>query len=447
MWDVDVNYNPYEEDDFNNISTDILQVGVCTNQTIDYEGNVFNPYVPSRWNYPKLSVGCGNSPPAVITLPSMTNRHKFTGIDIEIIDTIAEKMKLRPYYKSTLNYVGTKNNYSYDGVLGEVERRKFDLVVGGIYSTRNSYLDFDTSAPTVATFYSWFVPGPTWVPFWKRILLTFEPPVTITTLILYILVGIMVHIFGNNQMTKQKWFNNFFRLFTMLGGFPIRFSYSEKSSKRLLYASWCMFSLVLNACFVSKLLGNLMRRKFDYTIDSVNAINESNMNICILKGLENGLEEFKYRVRTCTDCEICTNRTAFQGDLITVRSENLVDYFIPKYYLSENGDVLIHSLKERYFSVYNGLVFRKNHPVFKIFNKMLQRLINSGVADMIQSKHWIRWRKNISTEVEAAPLHLTQLKFIFQFLVYGLGICSTIFIVEILKERNSRTITSAESGP
>ncbi|KAL3273471.1 hypothetical protein HHI36_014914 [Cryptolaemus montrouzieri] len=434
-------YNPYEESDFNNVSTNIVQVGVCTNQTINYEENVFNPYVPATWNYPKLSVGCSYSPPAIITLPLFTNGHNFTGIDIEIIDTIAEKMKLRPYYELGLNYVGTKNNFSYDGVLGEVERRKFDLVVGGIYSTSDSWLDFDSSAPTVATFYSWFVPGPTWVPFWKRILLTFEPSVTITTLVLYILVSTMVHIFGYIQVTKQIWFNDFFKLFTILVGFPIRFSYSEKSSKRILYASWCLFSLVLNACFASKLLGNLMRKKFHYTIDSVDAITESNMNICILKGLEDGLREFEHRILTCTDCEICSNRTAFQRDLATIRTENLVDFFTQKYYLSENGDVLIHPLREKYLSVYNGMVFRKNHPVFKIFNKMLLRLINSGVADLIQMKHWVRFRKNISTEVNSAPLHLTQLKFIFQFLIYGLGMCSTIFIIEFMKKRISRTVT------
>lgn len=393
------------------------------------EESVKKKNVNTDWMNSTFQVGIGHSPPFVI---QESSRGRYKGLDIDIVDFIATKMELKVVYKPSLNFVGSKKNFRYNGALGMLSNKSADMVMGGMFATKDSSMDFTVSYPIHRTTYSWFVPGPISIPFWKRMLLIYEPSVSFAISLFYILMTVLQFSY-NRIILKKGWqmYNESFKLYTAAIGATMKVSQTEEWSKKMLYLCWFLFWLILNASFTSKILQCLIRNKYEFPINSIEDLNKANLEVCILTGLEFTLTEYTGKVITCTECGTCLDRTAFQKDLVTVRNTDLVDYYKSEYYSNDQGDPLIHALKEKYFAIYNVMIFRKNHPVFKKFNEILRRLITSGVLASFRRKYETTRKKE--TKINGwRSLELNPLKFVFNFWGYGLVLSFLVFIAEII---------------
>ncbi|XP_045477869.1 uncharacterized protein LOC123683014 [Harmonia axyridis] len=419
--------------------TEPVKIGQCTSTTMSLT-KIMVERMPStyEWDNPVLKIGLGHSPPYII---QESPGGPFKGVDIDIVEFIAARMKFKPEYAPTPNFVGNKKNITYDGILGLLARKSAGMVMGGIFATKDSYLDFAISYPIHRTTYSWFVPGPIFIPFWRRMLLIFQPTVSLAIISFYILMTIVQFVFNRlNSKGGYAFYDEFFKLYSSSVSAPIRVAQTEEYSKKIFYICWFLFWLILNASFSSKLLENLIQTKYYFPIDSLETLNEIKLEVCILKDLEFSLKGYGGRVMTCEDCADCLNRTAHQKDLVTVRNTDLVDFYKSKYYVNSLGDPLIFALKEKYFAIYNVMIFRKNHPIFRRFNEILRRMISSGIIARMRQKYKTFLSKSPKVEKKWRILQMNRLKFIFQFWLYGLIFSSLVFVLEIVLSKHDVSI-------
>ncbi|XP_045477393.1 uncharacterized protein LOC123682679 isoform X2 [Harmonia axyridis] len=112
------------------------------------EGNIkCNKTVSYPIEYTSVRVGLSYNIPSVI----LADDKSTGGIDVEVLKTIAAKMKFSIYFDTVDEFAGMriKENFSFNGALGSLDKKQVDLVVGGILPRSDSNEFFEFAGPTV----------------------------------------------------------------------------------------------------------------------------------------------------------------------------------------------------------------------------------------------------------------------------------------------------------
>ncbi|XP_045478009.1 uncharacterized protein LOC123683154 [Harmonia axyridis] len=379
---------------------------------------------------PLIKVGASYNVPSVI----LTDGVPDSGIDLDILNIMSKKLNFKTEVIVVEAFAGKKSreDFSFNGALGNLQRREVPFLIGGIYPTRQGSISFDFTQGTSVDRYAYIVPVAKVRPFWKRLIYTFSLTVWMLFLVVFVVILVTLSLINRTIMKGYySWDKELLKLYSMCFT-SVQVKMSETKSKKTLYTSWYFFLLIFSNHFTAKLLSKLVVKKFEHQIHKPEELKEVDWKICIFSDLDKdkmlGLHK---GVMSCTNCETCTNKTAYEGNVVSIRSEKLTQYEIGKFYFNEDREPLVFIMNQYYLVTHNVIVFRKNHPLFGRFNKMLGYLLQSGIYERMCMKYnplgFDRYQKN-----RWMSLKLEQLSFIFKFLTYGWFLSTLVFVCKLL---------------
>ncbi|KAI2474012.1 Ionotropic receptor 128 [Diabrotica virgifera virgifera] len=134
----------------------------------------------------------------------------------------------------------------------------------------------------------------------------------------------------------------------------------------------------------------------------------------------------------------CTNMTAHDNNIITMRGLKTTVYAAPNNFIDENGYPLLNILEKDFHSYsYYTIAFRKGHPLFDIFNKKLMILKETGfvhyhykIYDQQYEKAVADAQKKYNFSFKALNLSTLQSVFFAYFVLIGTS--GLVFCLEIL---------------
>ncbi|KAI2474006.1 Ionotropic receptor 143 [Diabrotica virgifera virgifera] len=135
----------------------------------------------------------------------------------------------------------------------------------------------------------------------------------------------------------------------------------------------------------------------------------------------------------------CVNITATEKNLVSTIAFRQLQYFIPDYFLDNQGRSLVLVFgRDRASSLLYSLVFRRDHPLIERFNEKLTKLREGGFAEYLHRKFERRYNKaiNLATNQDTVnPLSLENLETIFLIYLVGLTLCFVVFIMEKIYQK------------
>lgn len=207
---------------------------------------------------------------------------------------------------------------------------------------------------------------------------------------------------------------------------------------RLRYWSEKMFflTLIVSANLLSSFfLGSLESAKTKprwKIIDSIDDLNESNLNVYILKSHVNLLPQIGYNgsFTVISDISECYNEIMKLKPNIAC----LQSCFPTKLWFNKNK--LAHVVEyKRQIKPPTVLTTAIDWPLYKKFNSVLKRSVESGLASFYEKNHILRYSSKNETYSQEQEIDSTEMRIAFLIFIGGLALAFLIFCVEFLHHK------------
>lgn len=317
------------------------------------------------------------------------------GIEFEVVDIIANKMNITVSYHQT----------ELENIFNDVMLKKCDLAIGGLHFNTTDLISYDYSFFYLIDKYAFAVPNAKVLSYWKRILIMFEPKLTIMYLILILMLFIW-NIFQKKvikyllKINVSGYFLDVFKI-TLEQGSSLK---SRVPSRKVFLIFFEVASLILIVFFKSHLTYYFSVETSGPQIKTMHDIVRSHLPIGLhfnIKNLfsnsTNLLDAYIYQnAIVCTSSWKCVDLVA-QGNFITAKMVRSLQYASPRRYVDHEGKALIHIVHQSILSfVPISMIFAKDHPLFEQFLKYLWWLKDHGVVN-----YFINYFKNENKKAEA----------------------------------------------
>lgn len=162
-------------------------MGTCLNSVVEPESfQAFPEKVPNDLKGCVVRVGAVDSPPFVIRNPNSSSVSLDSGIELTLIDTLAEAANFKVQLSmSYINHEQQRENAS-SGLLKELAENTIDIAIGTISPTIEEHRRFDFSIQYTEDSSTWVVPSDQILPQWMGLLLVFQPVVYLVALLLLV---------------------------------------------------------------------------------------------------------------------------------------------------------------------------------------------------------------------------------------------------------------------
>ncbi|CAH1105964.1 unnamed protein product [Psylliodes chrysocephalus] len=401
-------------------------IGSCSK--LIFEKRVFQGCIKPLNN---LRVLYAVTPPYVIS--------SSTGTHIELVNMVAANLKLKLKYKKV------KPPPTAFVVAEEFKTRNFDMYVSKIS-------DRVHGDPTIQTTFGLtqdklvFI-TPNLVKYNRWAIFTKE----YSRLVWWLLCGLFVLLYTSFYFVSYL-FNDrnvgsilYILLSVLFEGSAI--IYAKTLSFKVLFLNYLIFSLIITTVYKSKMFDLMIADNSFQLINSRADILTSSLAIAFPD--PNIVEMFKVStdpielgmskaniVYCLRDYWECVNKTAFDKNLITSRLVKQLQYYVPIYYLDEDGKSMLNILhNDHYDMLYLVIVFRLGHPIFTVFNKKLMYLYETGFVKYISDNFEREYKKAMYLAKEKSSCKPLTLK-VYQttFIIYFccVVICFVVFCLEFL---------------
>jgi hypothetical protein len=335
-----------------------------------------------------------------------------------------------------------------------------DVVVGIVPLL--SIMDSGMTEPSIPHSFcpiKWFVPCPKPISRVDRFLTVFDTSVWLTMIIVFVLTSAlfwfsanypdrMVEVDSKNLQTIPKCMYNAWSIFIGVSVPEMPRSWKVRIFF-LIYVFYCFaMSTVFQAFFISYLVDPGYGEKFN----SIQEVRDSGVNYGYNAIAEFGMTTMEYldhlqfpptRRVECFDLKTCLKRMITVGDIATLSSPEYA-----KYISNELGyqDEIYSPCSLDWNFLYGSAVslFTKGNPLVNQFNKLLRRVLESGIAHsywaQLKHKALLSSRTNSKEDLSNMYFVFTLSHMVPAFSVLGFGyVCSTtVLIAESLHKRFSK---------
>lgn len=315
-----------------------------------------------------------------------------------------------------------------------------DVLVGYNSLEEDTPKYFDISNAFYSDSLAWISPSPLEMTYWKRIYKMFSIKVWMV-----LATSALVWIFMVNLAHKNI---NLFELSFMVFQILLEHSVSKhqikrKLSLRLMLLAWMTSFLVISTLFKNSLviiLGTEKRTAELFYLNDILYTSELKITSYInLSKLYVDLDNNKdyplnfNEIQYCRSVLRCVNRTAFERNVVTTAPKSIVRYnWIPKYYINNEGKVLITVSREVIRPFFIHLIFSKGYPLFPQINAITMRMYETGWLDHLYNEMRIQIKRATTLLVfDAQKIGMSRFNFVFIMWSFGLCISALVFISEI----------------
>jgi hypothetical protein len=364
--------------------------------------NLYPAKVPKNFMGSPIKLGTLGVDPFVIMSENYTQKdgstaYKLTGLSVEILKLVCEKMNLTILFLApSLNV----NLESFVKSIGELEEGLSDVLSGPIpllpvFVTSS----FDVTIPYAYANAKMLVPCPKAIRGTEKILSTFSLSVWLTIgLVLLLTTGVFwcagngpYRSVCNKTHTYQSLSNCFHNAWAVFVGVSVP---QQPTSPGLrvfffLYVCFCfVISTVFQAFFVSYLVEPTYEKRLETIEDLLNSdvVYGYNPIVNYAQGTAAYPElvkflEHKTLKEDCSDHRKCVERMITKRDIATISSPLLATYVAREMGTVDVGKIIC-SLDETLISGGAVVLFKKGNPLLDRFNILMSRYLEAGLLEM-----------------------------------------------------------------
>lgn len=406
---------------------------------------VFPKKVPAQLNGCEINLMAYNIPPYVLNVSANREDPKVAGLEVTIMHNIAQQLNMTErYIPHNYKHWGTVlPNGTMTNMYKEIADRKVDTMFGMIPFGTPPQFQFECSFIYVTESLTWWVPTANELPRWMSLMKLFQPRALNLILLTFPVNGLLWWLFGRTKETSSSyriWYRSILASWSVL--LQITHAPPKFAVTRILYLFFTIFSLLLYTAHQSVLVSTLTKPHHEPQIKTVEELLESKLKFGFFPLIAESYNDSSNWVHrkissnfiACPITEECMNRTAFKRDFAVAKNRRQAMYLTQKYYLHPNGKPMIYGFREgiMYFPKF---VAASGYPLLKMFDKLILRLLASGLID--------KWDKDITShhiykdETKRRPLTVQHLLLPFVHLMMGLIVSFLVFILEIIIKKCS----------
>ncbi|KAI2474137.1 Ionotropic receptor 134 [Diabrotica virgifera virgifera] len=373
-------------------------------------------------------------PPFVITLSQ--------GIHIELLNMIAKNINVK------LNYIKAKNRTNIIDVSSEfINNRSYD-VYGALFSSRRSLQSyaFDETIRITEDTLVYITPNILFTNNWTIFYGEFKNSVwayfVLLLLTLYVVISILDYLVPDKKNTNVLCF-----LLAVLFEGTVTI-YSEKRSTKIIFINYLIFALIFTTIYKSQMF-DIMRKDNSYNpIKKRTDLLKYKFKICLIsqilvdayKTSEDPLEHyFAWHSEIIVNANLwnCINMTAYQKNTVSFLISKRLEYLDGQEYQDENGAPLLNILTKDFHSyLYFTIPFRKGHPLFKIFNKKLTILKETGFVEYQYKIYQLKFQRAVAAAQKKSTFYFKALKLntlqsVFFVYIALISVSSLVFGLEL----------------
>jgi len=366
--------------------------------------HLYPPKVPKNFMGCPIKFGTFGINPAVIMTENYTQKdgstaYKLTGLSVEILTFVCEKMNLTIVFLAPSLNLGV---IPFAKSFGELVDGLSDALTGSLPLLPIVVTSlFDATIPYLHVNVQILVPCPKAILGTEKILTTFSMSVWLTTGLVLLLTTAVFWCAGNGLYrsvsnethTYRSLSNCFHNAWAVFVGVSVP-QQPTSSSLRVfffLYVCFCFaISTVFQAFFVSYLVEPMYEKKLETIKDLLIAdiIYGYNPLINLVQETIEYSEAVTYSYQKtlkedCSDPRKCVERLITKRDIATVSPQFFANYVAREMGIVDVGKIVC-SLDETLLSVGATALFKKGNPLLDSFNILMRRYLEAGFLE----KHW-----------------------------------------------------------
>ncbi|XP_068081811.1 ionotropic receptor 21a-like [Anabrus simplex] len=215
---------------------------------------------------------------------------KYTGIEMSLLNMIAEKMNFTPvpttHRRPHDADWGTKHpNGTWTGLISDVFYNVADVTFGAIRYTPDRMEVSDSSVTFTEETMIWFLPAQKPIPRWEKLFRIFSTDVWVILLTEYLLISFIIYyVSAKLGVDRMRFTSSLIDCLLMIIGYSVHHK-PTTSVLRILFFSWVFASLGINTAFQSCLVSFLTSAIYPPRITNLKDLLASNINIGVLQQL------------------------------------------------------------------------------------------------------------------------------------------------------------------
>lgn len=436
-------YEPYNLENLYEPDLSIVHIGSVPEVAVFYDKK------PLAWRNSSVVVTPVMLKPYVISIENKT------GIDMDLMEVISEKMGLDLQYDTNPHYDwGWKHsNGTYVGVFRILQTQQTDFVNGHFhFRDPANLIDFDYTFSYTEDPLIWAVPCPVPISNWGAITFIFAKQTWYSVLVTLGISLLAWQIIGR-IMENGTYFSSWYSIevpFLLFLSLSIPTEPKMISTKMMYLSSW-IFGFILTSSWLSYLTVSLTHLTYEKEIESVPEIFERGLILGIHPELaamygDSGDEIGQYIQEHFKECDLsgrCWDRVSYKKDMATITTVRILRYITYDKYMSEKGEQLMVIVKDAHVNMdYTVMFFVKGHPMGERVSQLLMWIREAGFIQYfdihVNYKQAITNRRELfnPNQLETKMLNIDQMMASFLILVIGLPIAAIAFLFELCKRRS-----------
>lgn len=432
--------------------SDRVEVLKCSNGSFGKDVEIFSEKIPKDLNGFVVKARAVVWPPYVYPT-TVQNRSdvKFSeGIEISLLNTIAQKMNFRVIYSlSEKDFDWGNMDDEASGMMATVLKGEADIGFGGVGSYHKRHKYFESSTTYFKEVVTWCIPRAKELRKWKCLLVSFKISTWVSIIIIFILTSLAIKFQSirktNEHASYRKFPEIFLTNFSILLGVTIR-RLPKSLRIRILIMSWAFICLNVTTFYQSTLISLLTNPIYEDQPETYEELLEAGYSFGIVPPLLRFFEDIPYKDmphwERCFNVAKCLDRTAFKRDLVVVVPRSFLIAILRVYI--QKGEILIYwpgvSLVE--FPV--EMIMTKGFFLLERINEFITRIKETGlILKWIQQfllfhPELLEIEEDIDDDTkDSVILTVQHLEGAFIFLGIGLGFATMVFVLERLFHKSN----------
>ncbi|XP_063629231.1 uncharacterized protein LOC134800678 [Cydia splendana] len=351
---------------------------------------------------------------------------EYEGITVELVD-----------FGKVEQFGSRLNNFTYTGMLHEIETYHVEGAIGGYYLTYDRMSNLDFIDPYIIDRHKIILPRAKLLNEWSGVLKQFGELALWAIFASFCIICVTVTLMG----IFKKQVRDTSRDILIVWGYFFSNIGKQKAKSgiayRMVLVNILIYVFIISYAAQASLLGATTHPIRDYQPKSPGEV-VSNYQLLITPNLFNHLSRYSHfdLTNASTNCNTtidCMTKV-MNGDhrLFTIASDMHIRSYVWKF-ADKNGETKIHTIREPVGTLLKTMYLRRGSPLVGPLNKLLRRIYYSGLLQWFGNRlHFAERFKYKFRARRGKPQSLKGLRGVFMILVFGYCMSAISFLLEYL---------------
>lgn len=373
-----------------------------------------------------------------------------SGLEIDLMNTIAEKANFKPLYTMSPNEMwgDVYNNGSTTGLFKELAKKRSDIAIGSVALSKQRMDHFDVTTSYIQDSLVWCVPHSKSEPPFQKLSNTMHVDTWCTIILSFFIFSVTVWCLGRLQKAETSAYKSLPGVLqnslSMVLGMAVK-ALPRTTTIRIFMWFWIMASLILDITYTTYLMSMLTSSSYGKQVKTLDDIFTNKLKILVLPGSLKYLNDSSWKMqkimkeyKPCDNMDSCLYKVAYQRDAAVCIPQLYLEYVFHKY-LSSTNEPLLYCFRDSIVDYPIQMFMSKGYPLRSRINTLVERIIDAGLIVLWEKRIFDNSWGNTTIRNEDSEstnrMKLEHLYPIFVTLIVGEMFAALVFVVEVVKSK------------